>query len=84
MFSMVISVISEVISVDFGDFGESCYQKTVIREFASRIVLFFLVKQYYGPVISHPGPAKYEANMHWSYSRSSHIFFVKCHRLHRQ
>ena len=25
MFSMVISVISEVISVDFGDFGESCY-----------------------------------------------------------
>ena len=25
VFSMVISVISEVISVDFGDFGESCY-----------------------------------------------------------
>ena len=25
MFLMVISVISEVISVDFGDFGESCY-----------------------------------------------------------
>ena len=25
MFSMVISVISEVISVDFGDFGKSCY-----------------------------------------------------------
>ena len=27
MFSMVISVISEVISVDFGDFGESCYPR---------------------------------------------------------
>ena len=25
MFSMVISLILEVISVDFGDFGESCY-----------------------------------------------------------
>ena len=25
VFTMVISVISEVISVDFGDFGESCY-----------------------------------------------------------
>ena len=25
MFSMVISVVISVISVDFGDFGESCY-----------------------------------------------------------
>ena len=32
MFSMVISVFSEVISVisvDFGDFGESCYPEVV-------------------------------------------------------
>ena len=28
MFSMVISVFSEVISVDFGDFGESCYPRS--------------------------------------------------------